>query len=620
MSFLEQNLKAIAGAAPAFYHRVLEGISPSPAMEIVDTPGGFPSARIEGRWVHSPRDPRRESRKITARALPDNCAAVILLGFGLGYNAEALLARNPDTPLVVVEPDAPLFLQALAVRDLRETLNHPALNLFIGTDLEELIQLLKDLPEGEFPLYRTRGIYDGNPVFFRQVEERLALFREQRQINRNTLKKFGAVWVRNILRNIPAILKSSPAAAWESRLNQVPALLLAAGPSLDDIIPLLPELRRRFCLVAVDSAVSALADQGVSPHFVVTVDPQYLNSRHLDRLPELRTRLLAQTSTHPAAFRRTAIPLIFCESLFPVGQLLEAYTPVRGRLGAGGSVATTAWDFCRYLGCSPIYCAGLDLGYPDSRTHARSSLAQHFFQRTSRRLTPLETLNYRQTADAGPFREKNNSGGETWSDKRLNLYRTWFAAQMKKYPETITYNLSPQGIRIEGMPTAEATALLQFPPLKPEARELLDAGSSPESPPSLSDVASLVKALEDLQGDAQELERLSSRARELTMTALGRLKYGHAPDREFQQLDAIDQAISGFGSRELFGFLTQESVNAILNTPAAGHSREELLHRSEELYRGLEYSAAYHRTVITETLARIAGRGKPLGVPENVQN
>lgn len=77
-------------------------------VEIRPTDAGVPTALIDGRYLHSPRDPLKEASRTVEQLVRRDPACVVVLGFGLGYQTEALLAGTPTTHVIVFEPDQDL--------------------------------------------------------------------------------------------------------------------------------------------------------------------------------------------------------------------------------------------------------------------------------------------------------------------------------------------------------------------------------------------------------------------------------------------------------------------------------------------------------------------------------
>ena len=268
----------------------------------------------------------------------------------------------------------------------------------------------------------------------------------------------------SVLRDLPGI------ASFADILADVPVLVLAAGPSLDRILPDLPRLRKRCAIIAVDTALRATLRAGVEPDFIVLVDPQYWNWRHLDGLSCPNSILITESAAWPAVFRFKTRATCLCSSLFPLGKFLEARTATRGELGAGGSVSTTAWDFARHLGATRIFMAGLDLGFPDRKTHFTGSIFEERAHTASLRLAPAETAGYHALYGAGPYPVSDYAGNPVLTDKRLILYAWWFESRLAGTRRTKRPRLPP---RASGSPGLRSRASTLWPMVPRRAIQLI---------------------------------------------------------------------------------------------------------------------------------------------------
>jgi hypothetical protein len=313
-------------------------------------------------------------------------------------------------------------------------------------------------------------------------------------VNAATLKRFAVRWNRNLLRNMSAI-RDLPgisrleglAAQSAAQETPLPVFLAAAGPGLDITRPLLAEIHKRCIIVAVDTSLRFLLMNGVDPDFTLVVDPQYWNSRHLDcvsRLPRkastqrVLTRLIVEPAAYPSVFRLPCKGIYLCSPQLPQGKLIEQRVDPKGTLGAGGSVATAAWDFSRMLGAREIWIAGLDLAFPGLKTHYRGALFEEKVLAESGRLRPVETWLVHALRDGIPFTAAALSGGEVLTDRRLSLYAAWFENNFRQHPFIRNYSLSPGGLAISGLEPAEPAAFLALPERRAEIDSRLEAACS----------------------------------------------------------------------------------------------------------------------------------------------
>jgi hypothetical protein len=444
-----------------------------------------------------------------------------------------------------------------------------------------------------------------------------------------TLRRFGKRWVRNLAANREAIRDTPGVSELFARLSPLPfpALLVAAGPSLDLLAPLLPELAKRAVVVAVDTSQRLLLEHGVNPGFTVAVDPQYWNARHLDRAPAPNTCLIAESAVWPSVLRAPFARSLLCASLFPLGRFIEERIGAKGSLGAGGSVATTAWDFARALvsarppasgssrdagvsrdacgsqgAASDIWVAGLDLSFPNLKTHFRGALFETRALAETRRFMPAETISVRALRDGLPFRAPSASGGAVFTDKRLSLYASWFENQARRYPGTRSRSLSPDGLALDGFPVSPVEELLALPPRRDEITALLaeafsrldrdfNAPAAREERSRHYRTAStdLLRGLENLRNLAVESERLAA---------------GSVPrDRVLRRLDETNRLIMESEVKDITGFLFPplSELEASLESPETDPYGRHL-ELSAKLYRSLALATEYHLRILSDTI------------------
>ncbi|MDR2178003.1 MAG: DUF115 domain-containing protein [Treponema sp.] len=602
------------------------------------TPSGHPTLLVAGRHVHSPRDPVREAGRLveslhaSARSPSGEAgtAPIVILGFGLGYSAEAAARAAPGRPLIIVEKRKETLRLALKVRDLESLLAKNRLVFVLGGNGNAAIQNALDLFKAAPEIIRNRALMAADEEWYAVVEQGINAWLNRDKVNQATLRRFGRRWVRNLARNmeairdLPGISRLRGILAVESAGNPesgsgIPVFLAAAGPSLDGAGPLLGEIRKRCVVVAVDTSLRFMLDRGLDPDFAVVVDPQYWNFRHLDRCKAARTWLIAESAVYPAVLRRQFRGTFLCRSQFPLGCFIEDRVDPKGALGAGGSVATSAWDFARVLGAPAVWIAGLDLAFPGLKTHFRGALFETRSHAESDRFVPAETWSLRALRDGRPFLAASADGGQVLTDQRLSLYASWFAANFRKYPAFRSYRLvstrhsselcseHSSGIAIPGLESAGPEALLELPERREEIDGLLEgiyariaedfrltAGEREQSYRAAR--LRLMDGLRTVAGEAAE-------AAALARNSLRRFEQGadQAARKEFilRKLDRTLRSITTSDVKEVAGFLfpSQEEFTAE-DEGRSGEPFIRYLESSGRIYQALAEAASYQLEVL----------------------
>jgi hypothetical protein len=615
MSVLDGNLAALAPHAPDLADRLrrLPAAGPGGA-EVVASASGPPTARWAGAWLHSRHDPRREAAAQAARETFEETSTALILGFGLGYAAEAVFALRPGASVLVVEPDPALFLAALAARDLRPLLSSPRCRWHVGAPAEGIPSLLETLPLEKPAFLRLRPEIEKDPDAFRSAEEIARSFLLRREINVNTLNRFGRLWVRNLCRNITAFAGSPGVSLLSGAFAGVPALVLAGGPTLDEAAPLLRELARRMLVIAVNTSLGPCLAAGVNPDFAVVVDPQYWASRSLDWAGAgTGSFLVAEPSAHPRVFRSARAAdgqVLLCSSLFPLGERLEAAIDKRGRLGAGGSVTTTAWDLARLLGCSPIFAAGLDLGFPGMRTHCRGAFFEQARHAAARKLAPAEGSAFAALREIGIFPVRSAAGGWTPTDRRMLLYKWWFENALAMRPDLAARTLSPHGAAITGMALAPMGEALALRPVRPRIDALrVEALETCRQAAAGSRREQLAAALAEVLTELSRLEKAAAEGSAATAVLAAAVSCGRDTRAALARLDAVDRRILEVSSRNIAGFLIQPVIHRVQGGADNAGDAAAVLARSAEMYEGMADSARYQAGLVRRAMGELAGRG-----------
>ncbi len=486
---------------------------------------GQPTAVSSVGRLHSAYDPGREAEQLALSFNEEapRVGAFVFLGFGLGYAPLAAARSYPSAKLILVEPDAGCFAAALSCVDWSAVFAHSDCALCVSAAHQSVIALLERVGSDSCVFIKGKTGSEEAKRYFDGLDTLIARNRSKRAINTKTLEKFASLWRRNSCRNLPKLAELDGIRRYKGTASNLSACVLAAGPSLDGVLPYLAEIKERCLLICVDTALRACLRSGVEPDFIVLVDPQYWNARHLDRLRAPHGVLITESAAYPSVFRFDCRETVLCSSMYPVGAYFEARCGEKGKLGAGGSVATSAWDFARACGCREIFIAGLDLGFPDKKTHARGSTFEERAHAVSNRLEPAERTAAAALFAAETRTARSYAGGELLTDNRMSLYAWWFESSAAAHPELKTYSLTPDSLRIPGIEAFPLERLLARRDAADERRRFFDSEKAARDEfekkrPELA--ARFAAALGGLKADLADMYALAEAGERLCRSAL----------------------------------------------------------------------------------------------------
>ncbi|HOV64512.1 MAG TPA: hypothetical protein PLG43_11590, partial [Spirochaetia bacterium] len=172
-------------------------------------------------------------------------------------------------------------------------------------------------------------------------------------------------------------------------------------------------------------------------------------------------------------------------------------------------------------------------------------------------------------------------------------------------PEAQTYTLSPNGIRIEGMPYAELRSVLSYPVIRDEIDRRMEAALcsiQTESLPTTGNSTILPErvtaAFDDLRKELEELKALTEEG----LRVIEQMKNPLFPQEEtaasLLALDSIDRRIRASSSREVVGFLARPVLEEIIGSGGGKMDTLTVLQNSEKMYAEILESVRFHLSVL----------------------
>jgi hypothetical protein len=541
-----------------------------PFWEFVRAKNGSVTVREQGIYLHSAYNPERESSSLAAAPEMKDTEGFIFFSCGAGYAPVALATVFQKKPLIIIEPDPQYLLAAFSLIDWEPVFRVKNCMLAVNCPEQTVLQLLDQngLKIPECAIISNQAQRSHAAGYFAVLDELFVRNRRAEQINTRTLERFAGLWLRNSCRNIRQLADLDGVSLYRNAADgRLPFCILAAGPSLAAILPYLSEIKKRAIIVCVETALRACLAAGVEPDFIIIIDPQYYAALHLAGLAAPASVLITESAVYPSVFRFPCRKKVLCSSLFPLGHYFEQRMGSKGKLGEGGSVSTTAWDFARLCGAKEIYLAGLDLGFPDKKTHIQGSRAEENFHILANRMIPAET----SAAGAlyGPDTRTGTAydGTALQTDSRMELFAWWFESRIAGNPEQTTYTFSTRSLRIPGVHPCPLPRFLE----KPEAGTLRSAFFSHEQELRTAlqqRKESFEKAFRDLTASLEQLKETAYTGMLLCKNA----RTGSTNYRKlYTDLARIDRHIAESGTKETVSlvFPTTGQLTALIKKEKA---------------------------------------------------
>lgn len=254
------------------------------------------------------------------------------------------------------------------------------------------------------------------------------------QANKVTAETLGHISVENNINMLKYLPESYCADSFINLFPEdMPAILVSAGPSLEKNIKGLQQAKGRACIVCVDTAVKYMLRENILPDMLVTIDPRkelsLFDDERIGEIPlvgitDMSCKVLEKTRSRKLILATTENPYI-----------RNLYMKAGHQLGdfeIGGSVATTAYSLCHYLGFKRLILVGQDLALTGNQMYAgRDKLSMDSF---NRELIEVEDIH----------------GDVIYTTRDYYYYLKWFEQMVALYSEMQVIDATEGGAKING--------------------------------------------------------------------------------------------------------------------------------------------------------------------------
>ncbi len=368
-----RNIKALKRYHPAIYQLVSDH-NCQLVGELFQAKKGLMNLRysdVQGVQAHLTNSPEEEVEICTKFINADIFSLMVCLGFGMGWVPLALKKLRIGQKVVVIEPWIDNFYTALFAHDLTKVFNNPDILISVGKCGEaELSSIFYSIGiVGDIHVLEHEPSIQCKPDIYEPVRKQLSSVLMHFVTCNNTMLAFADLFFKNRFKNLEMIDRYRHTAFLKDKFADIPAILVAAGPSLSKEIELLKKVHDtgKILLFSVDAALPVLMEHGIEPHFVSSIDPQPIVIEKFSTIPKSlgNTRFLFNMKVTPYVMRRikfrqlvAAVESHFADQWVWRSQGIGQDSFLQGNLA---SVAHLNLSTAIYMGCNPVVFLGQDL-------------------------------------------------------------------------------------------------------------------------------------------------------------------------------------------------------------------------------------------------------------------
>ena len=373
-------------------------------------------------------------------------SVLIVLGLANGIYAKTLLKRlGAENDMIIYEPDPYILLKNLEEIDLTQLWRDQRVHIFTkGINEKEFRDAIGIICPYERINYTQIVALPNYSQLFGEEIARIEdiVLKEVRFIEAqsSTYYHLGEEMNDNMIDNLEFVSEGTTIDILKERISQVddyeniPAIIVGAGPSLKKNIEELKNSKNKAFIIATDSAIKPMLQYEIIPDLLVTIDPhkpmELFEDERVRRLPYvvcLQTRYEVLKEHHGKN-------IFFTSDLFMYG-LYQKFGYEISTLETGGSVACNGFSLARFLGFKNIVLIGQDLAFTDNKKHIEGTYKE-------KAISEEEKNAYAYVKDI--------DGNELLTYANFKIYKEWFEAEIAHMHDFRVINATEGGACILG--------------------------------------------------------------------------------------------------------------------------------------------------------------------------
>ena len=606
---LEQNMSLMERLRPELYKRlkkVFESEEYSYSnVEETETRDGNKALIVERDntkyRLNSLYKPLKEAEKWADQYEFHNLSiSVVMFGMGNALFVREMLNRlKPDASVYLFEPDLSVFLYVLNNINIVDILEDKRVYLFINNINEkEFSDLLQS--DMDWVAVPTQIICN-HPVYDKVYDEEFVGFlrvvhgaNKMAKVNIDTEKHMSITLVDNAIRNLKYIKESNYVSEFIGKIpEELPAVIVAAGPSLDKNIDELKRAEGKAFIFATDTAVKYLLQHDIKFDAIITIDAKkgvwHLRDERCHNVPmfcvlEAKSNLMDMHIGRKIWFRGSVY----------MYDLYSRFNREFPGYNSGGSVATAAFSLCVSMKFKNIVLIGQDLAYSGGITHAGGVIRNVQGDKEGREL--VESID----------------GGKVWSRYDWLIYLEWFENSIRDLKDINVIDATEGGALIHGSKVMALSEVIdQYCKEEFSFNGMLDKMPYTFSDEEYSEVKDNIMHLRKEFNDIKQKSKEGIKAAEKVISIIN--KGEDNPVNEAKNLKKVDKINKFLAKQDAYSILDVYITNSVskdlqtvnMLSDDEDENMKKTLEISVSIYKALIEAVDTLTPVLEETLEKL---------------
>ena len=404
--------------------------------------------RNERVWFLQSRYAAKEAEHMWAQQYRENITddtVFLIYGMADGQCIEEILKLNEKCLCIVYEPCEEIFWKEFGKTKILNLLQTDRVFLLVNGINESMLVSYMDvcINYANFQLVQLGVLPNYDKLFpheYKWMLDKYLYEVKKITLDRNTEMIFSREIVENELLLAKDILEHCSIAQMRNVLDKyslqnMPAVLVSAGPSLDKNIDQLKKIQDNVFILAVDTALNTVLQHDIVPDMTISVDGhkplELFKNKKIKKIPIV---LSSQSN-------KKILPYVSENRFYEIStnEFIAKFYEENGKnveaLPTGGSVANNGCSLLQLMGFQTIIFMGQDLAYPEGKMHTVEAYEQE-------PEIDKNSKHYVTTIDI--------YGREVFTEPNMLCYLQWFEYFISVYKNIHFIDATEGGARIEG--------------------------------------------------------------------------------------------------------------------------------------------------------------------------
>lgn len=385
------------------------------------------------------------SEQFECDEMNDN-SVIIVYGLSDGKSILKLCEKRPACRVIVYEPCQDIFWKAMEYKEVAELAERKNVCLIVKGVCEEYFfhALQSILDYSNFQLVVQAVLPNYLQLFRQEYQEMLDVYKSVVELiifTRNTMILRGVEIQHNAYGLARDMMESNSIIQLvdimkKKEMEDIPAILVAAGPSLDKNVEDLKKARGKAFLMVVDTALNTVLEHGIVPDLTISIDSRkplnLFKNAEFKKIPIA----LSMNSNKEIVKKNHARHFYEVDEQSYLTRIIEKLGKDTIQLPSGGSVANNALSLLYEMGFRTIILVGQDLAYPGGVEHAEAAYGKGNDKIDTNKKKYIEV--------------EDNFGNRVMTEANMNIYRKWIENYITAYDELKVINATEGGAKIAG--------------------------------------------------------------------------------------------------------------------------------------------------------------------------